>query len=51
MKDKTVKAMWAMTLLAGLEAWALYNGVDGLLLSSVIAALAGLGGYSIGRKK
>lgn len=42
---KTISVMWAMTLIAGLELFALSKGIDGILLASVIACLAGLAGY------
>lgn len=37
----------AMICITGLEALALYKGIDGALFSLAIAALAGLGGYEI----
>ena len=44
----TLKAMWAMTLLAGIEAYALMLGIDGAGLAGVVAVLAGLGGLAGG---
>jgi uncharacterized membrane protein YgaE (UPF0421/DUF939 family) len=40
----TVTAIVCITVL---EAIALYRGVDGSLMATVIAALAGLGGYTL----
>jgi len=37
----------AMVCIAGLEAFALAQGVDGVGFGLVIAALAGLGGYEL----
>lgn len=37
----------AMVCIAGLEALAMFRGIDGALFGIVIAALAGLGGYEI----
>lgn len=47
MKDETIKVMWIATLLVLLEAWAIYNKINGTNLSLAIAALAGLGGYAL----
>ena len=49
MEDKTVKALVAMACITVLEAIAMYLGVNGTLLAGVVAALAGLGGYAIGK--
>ena len=46
--NKTIIAIMAITLL---EAFAIWKGIDGAILSVVIAALAGLGGYAVGSKK
>jgi len=40
----TVAAILAITVL---EAIALHKGIDGTLMTTVIAALAGLGGYTL----
>jgi uncharacterized membrane protein YgaE (UPF0421/DUF939 family) len=40
----TVTAIVCITVL---EAIALYKGIDGSLMATVIAALAGLGGYTL----
>lgn len=37
----------AIISIAGLMAFALYLGFDGVLLAGVIAGIAGLGGYEI----
>ncbi len=37
----------AMLCVAGLEAYALYLGVNGVILSLAVAAIAGLGGFEI----
>ena len=44
----TIRAMWAMTLVAGLEGAALYLGMDGIALATGIGILAGLGGLAGG---
>jgi len=50
MKDKTIKALAGITGLTILEITALTLGYDGMLFGVVIAAIAGLAGYTIGRK-
>jgi hypothetical protein len=40
----TITAIVCITVL---EAIALYKGVDGTLMATVVAALAGLGGYTL----
>jgi hypothetical protein len=42
--------MFSMACITALEALALYLKIDGVVLAGVIAALAGLGGYVIGKK-
>lgn len=37
----------AMVCITGLEAYALYLGVNGVILSLAVAAIAGLGGYEV----
>lgn len=37
----------AMLCIAGLEAYALHQGINGAVLGIVFAALAGLGGYEL----
>ena len=41
------KAIIAMLLIAILELFAIWRGVDGALFGVVIAAIAGLGGYEL----
>lgn len=41
-----VTAMLCITVLEGI---ALYKNIDGTLLATVVAALAGLGGYTLGQ--
>jgi len=48
MKYKTIVAM---AIIGGLEAYALYLGVDGQVLSLVIGILSGLGGYEYAKEK
>lgn len=47
MEDSTIKAVAAMFCITILEAIALLNGVNGLMLISAIGALAGVAGYEI----
>lgn len=51
MKDDTIKALAAMGCITILEAVALVNGINGTLLSLGLAALAGLGGYALGKRQ
>ena len=37
----------AILAIVGLEAYALYLGINGALMSIVVAAVAGLGGYEV----
>ena len=39
----------AIVALAGLEAVALANGINGTLFTGVVAAIAGIGGWSLHR--
>ena len=41
----------AMVLIAVIEIVALFMGIDGALLSTVVAVIAGLGGYHYGKEK
>lgn len=41
---KSIAAIIAILLLEG---WAIYNQINGVLLGVAIAAIAGIGGYSI----
>lgn len=47
---RAVRALWAMTLVAGLEAYALSQGVDGVALAGTVAVIAGLGGYYLAKR-
>ena len=47
--DNKVVVIVAMVCITALEAIALLKGIDGTLLSTVIAVLAGLVGYKYGR--
>jgi hypothetical protein len=44
-----VEAIAAMFCITVLESIALYKGIDGAFLTMVIAVIAGLGGFYIGR--
>jgi len=46
MEDKTILSIFGMVLLVVIEMAALHNGIDGVLLSAVIAVIAGLAGYN-----
>ena len=48
-KDATIKACVAMLCIAILEGIAMSQGINGTGLSLAIGALAGLGGYTLGR--
>lgn len=50
MDDKTIIKLWAMSMIGGLEAvnMAVF-GVDGTIFAGVVAALAGLAGYTIAK--
>lgn len=49
-KDESIKAIVAMGCITALEAVALIQGINGTLLSLGLAALAGLGGYALGKR-
>ena len=51
MKDNTIKACVAMGCVTIIEVYAISQGIDGTALAAVVAALTGLGGYAIGKKK
>lgn len=51
MKDKTKLKVWGITMLAGLETVALATGLDGSLFGLVVAGIAGLAGYELGKRK
>lgn len=50
-EDETVKVIVATLCITALEAIALILGIDGAMLTIVVAALAGLGGYEVAKKK
>jgi len=45
--DKTAIKITAIGAIAFLESIALYKGIDGVILSMVIATISGIAGYSI----
>ena len=49
-EDKTFVKMTAILALAILESTALLVGLDGQIFTVVVAAIAGLAGYEIGKK-
>ncbi len=46
---KWTPAIIAMIIIGGLEAFALYLGVNGALLAGTLAIIAGLGGFTAGK--
>ena len=50
MKDKTLITIIAIISIMILEVIALLQGIDGQIFATVISILAGLGGYTVGRK-
>ena len=48
MPSKTIVAIVAIATLIGI---ALFRGIDGAVLASGLSAIAGLGGYAIGKAK
>ena len=48
-KAYAVVAGLTIIVIAGLESYALSQGIDGTALTAALAAIAGLGGASIGR--
>lgn len=46
-----ITAIIAMILIAMLEVVAIVNQINGALLAGSIAIIAGLGGYTVGRKR
>ena len=50
MTDKTLITIIAMLMIVILEIVALLKGIDGQIFATVISVLAGLGGYTIGKK-
>lgn len=52
MKEKTVIKLWAITLIAVLEAVNLVmTNIDGTVFSMVVGSIAGLAGYEMGRRR
>ena len=47
MDDETVKVMWIALMIVILECFAMYMKINGTALSLAVAALAGLGGYTL----
>ena len=50
MTDKTLITIIAIIGIVALEIIALLKGIDGQIFATVISVLAGLGGYTVGRK-
>ena len=50
MTDKTLITIIAIISIVILEAIALIQGIDGQIFATVISVIAGLGGYTIGKK-
>jgi len=50
MKDKTLITITAIISIVILEIVAMIKGIDGQIFATVISILAGLGGYTVGRK-
>lgn len=51
MKANTKVVLFVVAGIVGLEAFALHKGVDGVMLTTVIGILAGLGGLSLPQLK
>ena len=51
MDGNTIKACVAMVCVTVIEIYAISQNVDGTALAAVIAALTGLGGYVLGKRK
>jgi len=49
MQDKTIVTLAAIAAISGLEVFAIHSGIDGIVLTTVIGALAGLAGYKMKR--
>ena len=47
MKDKTIITVTAIGAITAIEVAALLMGLNGILLTVTIAAIAGLGGYEV----
>jgi len=50
LSDKTLITITAIISIVALEIIALLKGIDGQIFATVISIIAGLGGYTIGRK-
>ncbi len=50
MEDKTAIKISAIVSLTALEGMALYSGLDGVMFGPVVALIAGIAGYSLGKK-
>lgn len=48
MPNKTIVAIIVTGIILGVAIW---RGIDGALLASGLAVIAGLGGYAVGKKK
>lgn len=48
MLDKTLITLFILLCVTILEIAALFNGIDGIVLTSVIGLLAAIGGYKYG---
>jgi len=51
MNGQEQKVVCAIAGLVIIECVALFNGIDGTLMAIVVAAVAGLGGYSVAKLK
>ena len=51
MRESTIALLWIATLIAILELFALYRGIDGQLFFTTLSTLAGMFGYYLGRKR
>lgn len=49
MKDQTIKAIFAMGCIAAIEITMLIMGINGQIATLVVGAIAGLGGFAIGK--
>ena len=47
MQDKTALSITAIMAIVILDAIALMNGIDGILLTAAIAVIAGISGYEL----
>ena len=47
MEDSTIKAVTGMLCITIIEAVALASGINGIMLSLVVIALAGIAGYEL----